>query len=307
MGPIVPQLLGHSLTESLRCIRPVDQLRISGIATVCTVSDHHAESLFVAEPWDGFWQVVYETGPEEFALVRNTTMAVKPASGFSIQTHGHFLELRSTESRQPPEGWPPTRDEAIAMLRGFHAFAGETSWRTNGDRSRSESRITMASDPRLEGETSVYELTVDGDRGLCTRTMPDGTRFEEEWRRLSGPASTPLAGAWESGDPEDLWIYLVTAGHYGVMRTSSDRPRRPAHGPDYTDDETYALWNGFGANAGARLETEQSFDHWPMLGQVAGYEIRKHETFWLLTMEASRFVAVLSPHDEPDDGWRRIG
>lgn len=261
----------------------------------------------MAGPWEGFWQVVYDSSDEVVVPFRNTTVALRPALGFSIHTPSHFMELRSTERRNPPEGWPPTEQEAVAMLRGFRAYAGRSRWQGENGRFTGENLITMSSDPRLEGGTCSYQLEIDGDHCICERTVPDGTRIKETWRRLSGPGSSPLAGAWESGEPDDLWVYLVTAGHYGVMRTSSDRPRQPADGNDYTDEEVYALWEGFGANAGARLETEASFDHWPMLGQVAGYEIRKHETFRLHAVGEEKFVATLPPYEEPDDGWRRIG
>lgn len=256
---------------------------------------------------DGYWQVLYDGPEEEIVEFRNTTTAIRAAVGFSVFAGGHFLELRSVSPRRPPEGWPPTREEAIAMLRNFSAHAGDTTWQEESDRLVAESLITMASDPRLEGTMVRHILDVDGDFCRCQRTMEDGSSVTESWRRLSGSGTTPLAGAWESGDTDDLWMYLVTQGHYGVIRTSSDRPRMPADGVDFGDDEVFALWEGFGANAGARLETDGSFDHWPMLAQVAGYEIRKHETFRLITVEDDRFVAILPPYEKPDEGWRRIG
>jgi len=105
--------------------------------------------------------------------------------------------------------------------------------------------------------------------------------------------TTPLAGAWRSGEPDNPWLYVVTAGHYGVMSTNADRPRRPAHGDEFSDSEVLAPWEGFGINAGARLETGRSFDHWPMLGNLAGYEVRKHETFVIDSVEHDRFTAIL--------------
>lgn len=258
-------------------------------------------------PWEGFWQVLYQPGDESIVRFRDTTTAVRPALGFSVYAGGHFIELRATAARRPPEGWPPTRVEAVEMLRAFRALAGRSSWREEGDRWEGTNTTTMASDPRLEGGVASCVLEIDGDHASCQRTMPDGTSGIEAWRRLSGAGSSPLAGAWESGDPDDLWMYLVTAGHFGVIRTSSDRPRSPASGETFTDDEIYALWGGFGANAGARLETYASFDHWPFLGQVAGYEVRKHETFRIEGVETDRFVANLPPYEDPGDGWRRIG
>lgn len=261
----------------------------------------------MAGPWEGFWQVLNEDAEEIIVEFRNTTTAVRSALGFSIFTPRHFMELRSTGPRQPPGGWPPTREEAIAMLRDFSAYAGDSTWQERQGRWTAESVITMAGDPRLEGTMARHVLEVDGDICRCERTREDGTAMTETWRRLSGAGSTPFAGAWENADPDNLWMYLVTAGHYGVIRTGSARPRVPAEGDDFSDDEIFALWEGFGANCGARLETEGSFDHWPMLGQVAGYEIRKHETFKIVEVEPDRFVATLPPYEDPDEGWRRIG
>lgn len=257
--------------------------------------------------WEGYWQVVYDADTEEIVEFRNTTTAIRAALGFVILTGRHFMEIRSTAARQPPEGWPPTREEAIAMLRDFSAYAGDSTWQEQQGRWVAESAITMAADPRLEGTMVRHVLEIEEHMCRCERTMEDGSSVTETWRRLSGAGTAPLAGAWESGDPDDLWMYLVTEGHYGVIRTSSDRPRTPANGEEFSDDEMVALWEGFGANAGARLETGGSFDHWPMLGQVAGYEIRKHETFRLITVEDDRFVAVLPPYEDADEGWRRIG
>ena len=51
----------------------------------------------------------------------------------------------------------------------------------------------------------------------------------------------------------------------------------PEGGEAFTHDEIYALWGGFGVDAGAR------------------YEVRKHETFRIESVETDRFVANL-PH-----------
>lgn len=260
-----------------------------------------------AGPWQGFWQVLYEPADEEIVEFRNTTTAIRAALGFVILTGSHFMEVRSTAARRPPEGWPPTREEAIAMFRDFSAHAGDSTWQEQQGRWVAESAITMAADPRLEGTMVRHVLEIDGEICRCEWTMEDGRSATETWRRLSGAGTTPLAGAWESGDQEDLWVYLVTQGHYGVIRTSSDRPRAPANGDEYSDEELFAIWERFGANAGARLETERSFDHWPMLGQVAGYEIRKHETFRLGRVETGRFVAFLPPYEDQGEEWRRLG
>lgn len=260
----------------------------------------------MARPWEGFWQVLYDDVDEDIVPFRDTTTALRTAQGFSIYTRTHFMEIRVDGMRHPPAAWPPTRSEAIAMLRAFFACAGPCAWREVVDGWRGDQAIIMASDPRIEGNAIHCSLEMEGDRGRCQRVLPDGTQVSETWRRLSGAGASPLAGAWESGGPDDLWMYLVTAGHYGVIRTTSARPKAPSQGEEFSDAEAYALWEGFGANAGARLETAETFDHWPMIGQVAGYEVRKHETFRIDLVEDDRFIATLSPDEEPDEGWRRL-
>jgi hypothetical protein len=258
-------------------------------------------------PWEGFWQVLYESADEEDEEVvsfRDTTTAVRPALGFSILAKGTYMELRSTGPRRPPEGWPPTDRESVAMLREFTAIAGSGTWKEADGHWRGEHTITMASDPSLEGNSAYLDLSIDGDHAVCEKAV-HGQHIEERWRKLSGSGVTPLAGAWRSAEHDAAWLYVVTAGHYGVMNTSSDRPRRPADGHEWSDSEIHALWEGLGVNAGARLETERTFDHWPMLGNLAGYEVRKHETFRIGEVQPDRFTAFLAPFDEGQE-WRRV-
>jgi len=263
-----------------------------------------SEQMRAPRPWEGFWQVRYDSADEEVVSFRDTTTAVRPALGFSILTSSTFMELRSTGRRQPPQGWPPTDDEMVAMLRQFAANAGSGRWETADGHWRGEHTITMASDPRLEGGSVSMDLKIDGEHAICEKTTRGG-HVRERWRRLSGTGVSPLAGAWRSGEPDASWLYLVTAGHYGVMNTITDRPRRPAHGDEWSDSEVQALWNGFGVNAGARLETDGTFDHWPMLGNLAGYEVRKHETFRVEEVHPNRFNSSLPPFEEGQE-WRRV-
>jgi hypothetical protein len=261
----------------------------------------------VTRDGEGFWQVVHEpAGDEEVVAFRDTTTAIRPALGFSILTADMFIELRSTERRRPPQGWPPTDGESVAMLRAFSATAGLLAWTRKRNHWHIEHTTVMASDPRLEGRTGHLELRIESEQGICQRVRPDGAATSERWRKLSGAAASQLGGSWQSGEPSNPWVYLVTAGHYGVMFTSADRPRLPANGEEFTDEEMLALWAGFGANVGARLETAKTFDHWPMLAQVAGYEVRKHETFRLADVHADHFTAYLPPFDE-GQLWRRRG
>jgi hypothetical protein len=263
-----------------------------------------SDSPSAGSPGEGFWQVLYNSTDEEVVPFRDTTTAVRPALGFSILTKGTYMELRSTGPRRPPEGWPPTNAERVAMLREFRAVAGPVTWTDADGRWRYRLTVTIASDPRLEGGTEHLDLSFDGDHALCERTV-DGVRIEERWRRLSRSGVSPLAGAWRSGEQDDLWIYVITAGHYGVMNANSNRPQRPTQDDEWSDSEVLGLWEGFGVNAGARLETERTFDHWPMLGNLAGYEVRKHETFRIGAVESDRFTAFLPPFKESQE-WRRV-
>jgi hypothetical protein len=262
------------------------------------------EQLSASGPWEGFWQVLYDSTDEEVVPFRDTTTAVRPALGFSILTKGTYMELRSTGRRRPPEGWPPTEGERVAMLREFTSIAGTGEWEHVDGCWRGEHSITMASDPRLEGGKAQFELRIDGDHAVCRKTTRN-PHVRERWRRLSGTGTNRLAGAWRSGEPSAPWLYVVTAGHYGVMNTNSGRPQSPAHGDEWSDSEVLVLWAGFGVNAGARLETDRTFDHWPMLGNLAGYEVRKHETFYVEDVRPDRFTSFLPPFEEGQE-WRRV-
>src|SRR3989442_8657314 len=63
---------------------------------------------------------------------------------------------------------------------------------------------------------------------------------------------------------------------------------------------------GFGAHAGARLETKRTFDHWAMIGYMAGGEERKHPTFRIESIEENEVVFSIPHRVEAGEGWRRI-
>jgi hypothetical protein len=58
-------------------------------------------------------------------------------------------------------------------------------------------------------------------------------------------------------------VFLVTAGHYGVLKEDLHRPRLSAEG-ELNEDQVLSVCDGFGVNAGAILTTATSFDTWPM-------------------------------------------
>jgi hypothetical protein len=261
----------------------------------------------MTEPWEGFWQVLSDSVDEEVVPFRNTTIALRHALEFVVLTRSHFMEIGQLEKRPGPFDRPPTQQEAVTLFRSFRAFAGRCNWRKGEGGWLVDESVTMASDPRLEGTTIQSRLEFDGDRCLCHRNPSDGKQQSMAWRRLSGAGTSDLAGAWETGGQDERWIYLVTAGHYGVMRVSVARPRTPSHGKEFSDDEIFALSEGFGANAGARLETSRTFDHWPMIGNGAlGYEARKHPTFRIESREKDRIVLSIPLRAETGEAWHRL-
>lgn len=261
----------------------------------------------MTEPWEGFWQVLHDSVDEEVVPFRNTTIALRPALDFVVFTRSHFMEIGQLEKRPGPFDRPPTQPEAVALFRAFRAFAGRCNWRKRDGSWLADESITMASDPRLEGSTIQSSLEIDGDSCLCHRNLPEGKQHPTTWRRLSRAGTSDLAGAWESEGHDERWMYLVTAGHYAVMRVEAARPTTPSHGKEFSHDEVYALSEGFGANAGARLETSRTFDHWPMIASGApGYEARKHPTFRIESHEKDRIVISIPLKAETGETWHRI-
>ena len=79
------------------------------------------------------------------------------------------------------------------------------------------------------------------------------------------------------------------------MRVASSGPRTPSNREEFSDAELYVLLKGFGAHAGARLETRRTFDHWAMIGYIAGGEERKHPTFRIDSAKENEVVFSI-PH-----------
>ena len=90
------------------------------------------------------------------------------------------------------------------------------------------------------------------------------------------------------------------------MRVRSSRPRIPSSGGEFSDAETYALLKGFGAHAGARLETKATFDHWAMLSYLAGGEERKHPTFQIDSVKKNEVTFSIPHRVEAGEVWHRI-
>src|SRR6266581_6232553 len=165
--------------------------------------------------------------------------AVRKKLGFVVFTRRHFMEISVVGKRPVAERYPPTEQEAAASMRQFQAYAGRCDWSEEDGRLLVHEKILMASDPRLEGSVIQSRLRLDADRCHRTGKLPKGGELTENWRRLSGPGTSPLAGAWETRPGDDWWMYLATAGHYGVFRVASTRPRAPSKGEEFSDAELY--------------------------------------------------------------------
>jgi hypothetical protein len=261
----------------------------------------------MSEPWAGFWQVVFDDPEEEIIPYPPlyTTLSLR-SSGFSLYAGGYFIEIRTEKGRRPPQGWPATTEEKIHYFRTSSACGGSCSWTKAGDSWTAEHQISTSADPRSNGSRIRYVATFDGDRARVQVTCRDGTSRSENWRRLSGVGSSPLAGVWKSTGPKDRWLFAVTAGHYAVTREDLQRPSVSAGA--LSDQAVSALCDGFGANAGAIVVSAGSFDNWPMVASsVAGFEARKHETFRLKTVEPHRLVLALAADGSDASEWTRLG
>lgn len=255
----------------------------------------------MTEPWQGFWQVLYDAEVPEIRQHAYTTTALRSKSGFSVYTERYVMHIRVDGRRDLPVGWPPTREERIEWMRPFRACASTCTW----DGTTAVETIILASDPRIEGNKSTLNVEFDDDLAQVEGTIA-GIDVREDWRRLSGPGRSALDGAWESFDGSQRWLYVATAGHYGVMRANPERLRSPATGQSFSDDELFQQSEDFGANVGARLETRTTLDAWPMVAQVAGYDANKHPTFRLDVIERDRANMSMPPMFETGDDWHRL-
>lgn len=252
-------------------------------------------------PWQGFWQILAADSQEDIQPFRNTTTNLRSQTGFVLYTETYFIELRVLSQMQLPAGWPPTDAELAAMFGSFYGIAGRSHWLPADGGWLGQHRIEMAANPALLGQDLRRMLHTGADSAIM-----DSDGRQEHWRRLSAAGGTPLCGAWQTENPLGSWLYLACEGHYAVMRSDARRPAPQGAWAELAAEQLLPLAKSFGANAGARLETAGSFDHWPMIGQVAGYDVRKHETFKLEQVNADQFRASLPPLDFPPDEWSRL-
>ena len=252
---------------------------------------------------DGFWQVLFEDDDEDVRAVGTGTLAIREA-GCWIYAGDRYMEFHAEKERVVPAAYPPTEQEAAAMFRTHRAVFGTWTAEDDGDRLVVTHRPEFAVDPRMEGNAYEHTVLINGDTAEIRRGSAGGGGPTLRWRRLSGRGSSPLAGAWQTGDETDRWSYLVTAGHYGVMRADlsvlADWPRDA----EPSDPEAAAFFEARSLNAGAHLLARRTVDHWPMYGSTTAYEMRKHPTFYLPSISADEIQMSFGPDDEPGRWWR---
>lgn len=90
-------------------------------------------------------------------------------------------------------------------------------------------------------------------------------------------------------------LLLLTTGHYDVTRADLERPEVRSPEGEFSDEEAAALFDPFGANAGVHPASTRTFDGWPMISQVPGYEARKHPTFYFTRKSDDEILISFQP------------
>jgi hypothetical protein len=250
--------------------------------------------------FEGFWQVLVPDPAEGVRPEAGITLADR-AIGCWLYLGGYYWEFWAHKGREPVTHWPYSVKEAATMFRSHRATMGRYREHPDADGFRIVHTPEIAVDP---GHMHPFEhrVRVTGASAAVEASKPvAGRETAASWRQLSGPGTSPLAGVWESAGDE-RYVYAVTAAHYAIMRTSV-----PSTDGDPTDDiEAARLFRERSLNAGAHLLASRTFDHWPMFGSTAGYEVAKHPTFYLRDLAADSFTMVFDPADTEASTWRRL-
>jgi len=253
-------------------------------------------------PWTGCWQQE-ASSTATITPYGSTTLARRSHSGFIVYTANHFIEIRTHAELSPPEEQVPSAVEMIAYFDGLSLSHGTCDWTQEGRRLVGMHTITHAMNPARIG--CCFERSMSCESELGGGMLQDvSDQAGMTWKQLGGKGRTPLAGAWESISEFGHWIYLVTQGHYAVMNVADDLSQYK-EGAEFTAEQKVELFQKTGGNIGARIETSDTFDHWPFVSQIPGYEIRKHETFRITSIEKDRFSASIPPHF-PAGEWARM-
>lgn len=221
-----------------------------------------------------------------------------------MYTENHFIEINTHVELTPPADRAPSSEEMAEYFDGMSLHHGTCSWSRGKNECTGEHIITHAMDPRHIGGCYKRTVSCEDERGGSTLQQDSKEEGEVSWRQLGREGSTPLAGAWESISEFGHWIYLVTQGHYAVMNVAIDITDDNGVA-EFTAEQKAELFQKTGGNIGARIETSDTFDHWPFLSQIPGYEIRKHETFLITSAEKDRFFASIPPHF-PAGEWTKM-
>jgi hypothetical protein len=237
-------------------------------------------------PWIGFWQVVDDDADDDDIVPYpplHTTLSLG-RSGFSLYTQSHFIEIRAGASRRPPVDWPATEAEERAWFETSYVSYGVCAWSETNDAWAVAQRPAATAGGGAALETERHASFDDDHAAVGT----------ERWRRLSGIGTSPLSGAWEQAGPDERWTYLISAGHYAVVRDVLKLEH---------DDISRVR-----ANAGARVERARSFDHWPFITThgVGFIDARKHETFRVAAFEHDAFAAGFATDGSDAVKWQRL-
>ena len=257
-------------------------------------------------PWCGFWQLLTDDTGLEIVPFNRTSLAVRPLIGYTVYSENHFIEIRILGKRVvPASGYAPSDEEIIAAFPLEYSVGGWCSWTESDDGWAAEHRIDMARDPRLEGKSFNRTMKFKEVHGVSVRSVKNAELTEEKWRKLSGPGMTPLSGAWKVESETERWMSIVTSAHYGVMRAGINRSKVPSQGDEFNDAEILALCKECGSNAGARIETPETFENWPFVATNHGYETRKHDTFKISNVKEDRFTISIPPSSFSEE-WTRL-
>jgi hypothetical protein len=257
--------------------------------------------------FDGFWQVIIDDPDEDIQPTPRTTIAVR-ASACWIYSGSHYMEFRAEKQRPLATVLPLADDVAAEMFRSHRATGGRVTWSEHDGVTSLMHEPTIAVDPR-HMQAFGHELRRNVDGSVTMKREGPAGNADETWRQLSGPALRPIAGAWESVDDEERYVYLVTGAHYGVMRSpvnETDVGRRAVAGEKLSVQDEAALLNAGTFNGGARLMGTRTIDHWPMFASYYGYEVNKHPTFYVPSITDDELKLSFG-RDEPAAPWRRIG
>ena len=181
----------------------------------------------------------------------------------------YFCYVFAQKERQPPEGGHPTEAEAAALFRSMGgAAAGTITSTQEADEWLIEMLSTVELLPLAVGTRLPWAFRVEGDRMFGQVITGDGTRTPAfTYRRLSGPGSTSLAGAWELVSDEWDGIILMTHTEYRYLLTRKDRPQVAGPASDMSDADAADLYHSFDAQGGSYTVSGSTMTRLPVVAR----------------------------------------